>query len=1296
MKNQISIFWLHVVVTTAIVGIVALGAWFLHFSIEQLLSSPYTFGNIEIIPYGHKKKSILEHSYDSIMVNIDKNTIMVRKPHLDITPFGEEKIVKLDVAELYAQIHLDTNDTAETKPYEPIGLPDDLSIPIPVSIAIDKIALKISDDSVLTAQKLLAKSEGDYQVEISIKDIQNKILPSPAALSLKADFKKRPRISGYIKTTNDFVHIDYIASRKDLAKAQINAKVNVKDYTTWIADKKILEDIPVIKEISVNADIQTDIASNSINYKTTLNTEMEEYWPLTPLALSVTLNGNLDSAYTDLLFTNDEGGSISLSGDIDKDFNCNMKGEVSGMSAEYGPQMMPMDLKISSFQKTGDKIEASIETHSGSIINASMDLENDLSIIFSASVSPLEPWALDWCKGDVELSKPVKVFGTFDNGKMKAHVNIDSVPFAYHMKADSLRVNLVLDRYSIVFPKITIYTPDETFDAKGDVYWDFDHPRTYWKISQRHGGNVELYVDVFDSIKVDAKAEKAEISTIPFARIKMNDNMKGHISGTWKHNFESYVGEAELEAEGEVQSFNLQGYIKVHEIGDTVLIDRAMAVHNGNAVDLKAAFVMPNDTVPNFKPTAMLPVKMLYAWSSAKDFSLPLVLEPLGDTTLATGMMNGEMTYKDKDGLHGKFEFSDLNFSTIPSQLFNIRKMSASANRDSVDIQASLDILQGSLTGNTQVSLTNILSSAREVLVTHNSDNGGHLSVKGNVDNDFLFTGKMVANGTWLVPGTRYEITKTDLNVDVNAKLREGLKGIDAKISSDSTMLLLPQLEAPLPFMFSGNVDNGRLNIAKVFTQNKNGEKISGSLKYDLSDMKLEAIDIHSDKYTLKTGSHTVSIEKVKSHLEETDKDISLSADIPSIKYAFHDESLGDAQAIAHADLTLLIPHTQKGLIKNKTVSGNVIVDKLVYHKDLDIEITPSSLDKLLNLFNSAISKLRSKEQTEAKISVSSPIDLDIHVTESQTDSVEIVTPFATFPLTFDIQVRGNTNRPLLRGDVTNSNNGFIGVRDLYQFELNTFNISWMDVPWQHGTIDVSSSQELPYCTESEDKDKEDETCPINLSIMGTITNPQINPTSNCGTESSAAALYYNIFLGCIANETGEATDWNKLAGKAIGKVLASTANKTLGGDYIGDIDMKVKLFNNNSNSEKDSTYFKIPISLDRWVKNLSLIFGYTQDQSENPTYDQALQFGATYTLPVFKEKEYSHKNHISPTLSLNGLLISKQYLSNTGTEGNENRIEKNIGLNYTYRFWNPCLLGIGHCETVRPTPKMNQENKKK
>lgn len=201
-------------------------------------------------------------------------------------------------------------------------------------------------------------------------------------------------------------------------------------------------------------------------------------------------------------------------------------------------------------------------------------------------------------------------------------------------------------------------------------------------------------------------------------------------------------------------------------------------------------------------------------------------------------------------------------------------------------------------------------------------------------------------------------------------------------------------------------------------------------------------------------------------------------------------------------------------------------------------------------------------------------------------------------------------------------------------------------------------------------------------------------PSSNCGIESSPAVIYYNVLLGCIADKGGESADWNRIAGKAIGKVISTTANKTLGGDYIGDIDMKVMLFENTTTSDKDSSYFKIPVSLDRWVKNLSLVFGYTKDQSVNPTYEQSVQFGANYTLPVFQEAEYSHKNHIAPALSLNALLTRKQYLTNSGTERDDDRLEKNIGINYVYRYWNPCLLGIGRCESIGSQHTQNQDSR--
>jgi hypothetical protein len=158
------------------------------------------------------------------------------------------------------------------------------------------------------------------------------------------------------------------------------------------------------------------------------------------------------------------------------------------------------------------------------------------------------------------------------------------------------------------------------------------------------------------------------------------------------------------------------------------------------------------------------------------------------------------------------------------------------------------------------------------------------------------------------------------------------------------------------------------------------------------------------------------------------------------------------------------------------------------------------------------------------------------------------------------------------------------------------------------------------------------------------------------------------------------------VAGKIIGGVLTSTANKTLGGDYVGDIDMKLRFFSDSPTQEKDSSYLRIPISLDRWIKDLSLVFGYTQDQSENPTYDQALEAGLNYTIPVFDESDKKQPNHYDPKLDFSGSFISRRYVTALETDANENRIEKNIGFHYTYSFWAPCLLGLGNCPASKET----------
>ena len=1275
--------------TTFIVGTLTLGVWFGRALIIRYLSTEQTLAGITFTPYGYKMGSLLDHSFDSLSVSMDDTKIKVVKPVISATLLQKEKHASVSMESIDAYISLPPPSEKKKEKLE-LSIPEKLKIPIPVSLQIGKASVALSDGKKWSLSDLSVKNKNETSVDVKASNIRGSFIQSPASINLSADFSgTRLNADVNVATDHDHVKLKINAPKDNLTQIKTNTDILIKNPKSWIP-VNLPSAIPAIGALSVSAEASVDINSLQMDYKAKVKTRVGEFWPLLPLNAEIDVEGNKNEFKFVTNLRNDEGGSIYLKGDFDTALNGTVSGKVDQMSAQFGPQMMPMDLEIRSVEKAGNSIDFSIETRQGSIISGTVDTEDGVIASFTGDLTPYEPWALDWVGGNVILEKDTKINGYFDGSTLHALAKFNGVPFAYHMKADSVHVALDLNpKEGIVFNKGMIFTPAEHLAFNGEVIWGTESPHTKWNVEQKHGGSAGVYIAFGDTLIIDAKAKGAVISTVPFADIKIGEKIDGKISGHWTQNFVTNMGEAELSIEGHLDAFAVEANILARQIGDTIYVDQADAFHNKNAVQISAGIVLPNDSNPKFQPTGTLPIQMLYANLTAREFSIPLLLESFNDSTLSSGMINGKLSYLEGKGLSGNMDFSQIRMKNIDSSAIDIRKLNLSAQNEKVEINANVSIGDGGWGGNTQVIVDNIFSPDRHVSITHGSDIGGSAWIEGFINKDFVFSGSMNVNGSWNIPGTLSEIKNTDLNIDVTANIKQGLSGITADIRSDSTIFQPPKMDLEIPIFIRGHLEDGILNITEASIRNELDEAVIATVKFTLDSMKLEAIDVQAQSYTLIMDEHTLRVENVSAHLEDNEDEMLIAAELPKITYSFNHDMYGEAEALARGDISFSIPHSQQGQIKNKTVSGNVSIDKLVYQKSIDIEVTPSAIQRYIGIFNNLTAKLRKKDVQEEKISTASPINLSLHISDSQYDSVMVVTPFVTFPFTFDVWVLGSTTRPLLRGDITNTNSGFIGVRDIYEFALHSFQVTWNDDPWQRGVVDVTSSQELHYCSDTESNDSE--TCPINLDIQGTITNPQPIPSSNCGTETSSAAIYYNVFLGCIADGGDEGTDWNKLAGKAIGKVISATANKTLGGDYIGDIDMKVMLFDNTSTNEKDSSYFKVPVSMDRWVRNLSLIFGYTQDQSDNPTYDQALQFGINYTLPFFQEDEFSHKNHLSPSLSLNALLISKQYLTNTGTGGNENRVEKNIGINYTYRFWNPCLLGIGICEDINITPEYQE-----
>ena len=213
-----------------------------------------------------------------------------------------------------------------------------------------------------SAQNIKAQNIGERKVTLSADNIAGSFVKDTAALQLDVDFTdKNVRLDGNIKTKNDNVTISANAPMTDLTQLKVSTNVSVKDPLKWVP-MKLPESIPGISNVNFSGNVTTSLTKKSLQYNFTLKLHIAEFWPFLPLDATIKVSGNPKQTLVETFIKNNEGGTINLEGVIDDKLDFDFSGEIANMSAMYGPQMMPMDLDIQSLTKTGDDIEASIET----------------------------------------------------------------------------------------------------------------------------------------------------------------------------------------------------------------------------------------------------------------------------------------------------------------------------------------------------------------------------------------------------------------------------------------------------------------------------------------------------------------------------------------------------------------------------------------------------------------------------------------------------------------------------------------------------------------------------------------------------------------------------------------------------------------------------------------------------------------------------------------------------------------------------------------------------------------------
>ncbi len=1273
----------------------------LNSKLNRFLGEPSVFKEIHLFPSGFERKGGLHFYWDTLriqggewqtaMQELDIRLALLPRPALSVS--SRQADVKASLSA--------PNDSVKKTPTA-IEFPD-IRIPFPVKARFDALSVTLDSIGNWALDSLRLESEGAEALHLNFKNLRGDYLAGPA------DFNSKLLWNEYfvdaevrLNTGKDSLALEVNAPRNALHNLSGELFLQVPDPDTLVLshflEADVIADIPQIKNIKTKSSFSFNLLKQDFDYKASVDFDLREYWPLPALHGHIESFGNpMESVNADIHLNGKKGEKIVVKGNLKSDGDGNFTGKIENMAALFGPEKMPMNATIHSAVIKNGHLNAHVETAHGSIVTGTIfDLYTSPHIRFEGDISNNEPWAIQWSGDHLNLGARPQIRGSWNyRDGMEATVKIAPVRYAYLMNVDYLETHLNLDLSGISFDHGLIRHQQDEFTFTGRVLWDETRrdsvPHTAWELHHGDSGTANVWVSFDPELRLSAK--NISTASIPFADTSFLPDIQAIISADWDHHFNTNVGTLEASFEAEVQNFKLHGDLLARESGDSVILENAHIIHQNNEIEFDASLLLRKD------PQSELPVTLLHANTKTEKFDLTALLNTFGISVLSRGHLSGEFAYHHEEGVQGLIDFEDITFHNIDSAFFAISDLKLVAAGEKIEITGALSLGDGGAwNGNTQILVNDLLKSSRTITASHSTNQSGTLWAEGVLDSKFQWNGNLFASGFWFLPPGMGEIKNTDFKAEIQADLRRGLAGVQASFRSDSTNYQAPlSFLGSFPIRLSGTLRNGILELPGISTFNEKNEFIEAALSFDLNNMELKSISFGARHYTLAFGGvHQVLFENVNGKIHDSGRDFVISGDFPSIRYQMAHPSYGDIEAKLHGALFYRIPHSQRGSFSNSSIEGDVFIDKAVYRKQINIDFGIKSLNSLLNTLTNFFVKLRTDKPppiATTELIQSRPTTLSVHIRESQQDSLAVVSNVATFPFTADVWVLGTTAQPILRGEINNSGNGFVGFSNFFRFDLQSFAISWQDVPWKRGSVDLVSSENLPYCDVSKNTNA-DETCPVFLNISGSLTNPQPEPYSNCTARQSPASVYYSILLGCISEEDETTNiDGDKVAGKIIGTFLASTANKTLGGDYVGDIEMKLNFFNDYNSLEKDSSYLKVPISLDRWVKNLSLIFGYTEDLSIERVYDRAFELGLTYKLPVFEDSETTEIDHLNPAVNFRGNLISRDYHSALESSDEKNRLEKNIGFDYSYQFWTPSLLGF---RRTPPPPQKASEHEEK
>jgi len=1244
----------------------------------SLLSNTTDLGAAIIIPQDFEVDFPFKFTWKSITIKFLQGTnLFFENPKITIDPklTTRRELLNISIDSIYAKI-ISGDSSESSMDIQAINQPD-LWLPFRVSVNLNKAAVDVKDVGTWKLDSLtVVKSGRQKRFFIRAKGIRGTHLTRN--LFLNADYRWNASFADASISISDRISDSLTfmlnAPRQHLEDLSGEIKAEVASLPFWLKGKWPSE-APKIEKISLLSNTHINALTGKLDFDLQMKTKIGEVWQLPALDATITANGtNAGISQSEILLKGRGGESIKFKGNIDTNLDGSGELEAKGISITLGPETLPTDVKIHRITKKGNSVSANFTTEAGSNFTANLaDIDNPV-ITFSANIAPKEPWAVQWCGDEMlRLASPTILTGSFAFKETILKANLKTkVPYAYYAAAEDFDVSFWLDSEGVRFSNGTIKRRGNESTFSGKVMWNEEY--FTFKLNQSSGGEAEIYGTL--DPKIELRLQNINTAELPFADTAMLKGYNGLVSGKLNHDFINEKGQASVSLSTVIKDFAVNANADVEMHRDSLTARKIEIEHNNKKIEGNLLALLPSQ--------ARKELEILRAKLRISDMDLTSIFAMFEDSTLLSGYANGSLELSEKKGLLGEIIFTKIALRGLDSNTARFPNLYLNAIGDSVTVANRVFLGHDGLwDGTLQTVMKNTKTKGDFPISvsysTNNMGNKGNLKFNGSLSKDFKnISGNIQVLGDWFLPTGTDEIKNANINIAARTALgKNALDSLTATFSTGRNIYKMDMLS--IPFSLSGRIRRGTVFADSIFAYGQNDEKITAKLQFDLNEANIKDLSFNTKQFTLSLDNG--QLVRIKNGSGKTMLDsagVTITADLPSILYRLESADYGNAEVILKGQAVYRLPFKIGRTQANSRIEGNFEISKASYNKILDLVPDPLHIDrtwKSLNKFLAPFLKEARGSATEKAALTSRPTDLRIRIQTGREEAV-VNTNFAVFAFVVDMWVQGTTKNILLSGDINATGGGQVGYSDFAMYKLSTLRVYWQNTSVKQGMIDARLANNYQFCA------NKDEACDIYVDLRGPLSKPNVLPSTNCNVEASPALIYYSMLLGCISEnyEDGTNIDRDKIVGKVFGKAMSSTINRIVGGKVIGDIDFKWKILN-DTQQEEDTNYVRVPISLAKWVKNLDLIFGYTNtnENSTNPRYDQSYEVGLRYLLPVFDSTDVN-RNLIDPSLEISTNLVARRYFP-TETANDETRLEKNVGLTYRHRFWDACILGIGYCK---------------